>query len=82
MWVVMAACRTDGPGVGPGYSVCGAIARAASRKHAGHKQSSPEPDAGIGRRKLSSAHQQWPTVLPHANAAPQRAQVRRRSCAT
>ena len=30
---------------------------AALRKHAGHRQSSPESAAGIGRRKSSSAHQ-------------------------
>ena len=35
-----------------------------------------ESAAGIGRRKSSSAHQHLPTVLPHSNAAPQRAQVR------
>jgi len=50
---------------------------AAFRKHAGHKQSSPE-SAGIGRRTSSSAHQQCPVLAPHSNAAPQRAQVRAR----
>ena len=56
---------------------CGVVAQpAAFRKHAGHRQSSPDPSAGIGRRKSSSEHQHLPTVLPHSNAAPQRAQVR------
>jgi hypothetical protein len=51
---------------------------AALRKHAGHRQSSPESALGIGSRKSSSAHQQWPVPTPHSNAAPQRAQARRR----
>jgi len=52
---------------------------AALRKHAGHRQSSPEPASGIGIRKSSAAHQHAPVPAPHSNGAPQRAQVRRRS---
>jgi hypothetical protein len=48
------------------------------RKHAGHRQSSPESAAGIGSRNSSSAHQHLPTALPQSNASPQRAQARRR----
>ncbi len=55
---------------------------AALRKHAGHRQSSPESAAGIGRRKSSSAHQQCPVPTPHSNAVPQRAQARRRTSGT
>src|SRR5258708_8074259 len=54
---------------------------AAFRKQVCHRQSSPPPPAGIGRRNSSSAHQHLPTVLPHSNAAPQRVQDRRRGSA-
>jgi hypothetical protein len=52
--------------------------RAALRRQSGHRQSSVEPAGGIGSRKSSAAHQHAPAVLPHSNAAPQRAQVRER----
>jgi hypothetical protein len=45
------------------------------RKHAGHRQS--PPSVGIGRRKLSSEHQQGPPSV-HENSVPQVAQARRR----
>jgi hypothetical protein len=48
---------------------------AASRKHCGQRQSSPA--AGIGRRGLSSAHQQGPAGL-QTNSAPQPEHVRQR----
>ena len=40
-----------------------------------------DPSAGIGSRNASSAHPHLPTVLPHSNVAPQRAQARRRDSA-
>ncbi len=57
-----------------------AAAAAAARRQAGQRQSSPVV-RGIGRRKVSSMHQQCRRCrrMPQSNAAPQRAQARRRS---
>jgi hypothetical protein len=52
--------------------------RAAFLRHAGHRQSSLASAGGIGSRKSSAAHQHAPAALPQSNAAPQRAQARRR----
>jgi len=52
--------------------------RAALRRQSAHRQSSVESAGGIGSRKSSAAHQHVPVMLPHSNAAPQRAQVRER----
>jgi hypothetical protein len=49
---------------------------AACRRQSGHRQSLLS--GGIGRRKLSSAHQQEEADRPQANSAPQPAQTRRR----
>jgi hypothetical protein len=54
------------------------VVSTALRRQLAHKQSSVESAGGIGRRKSSAAHQHAPTVLPHSNAVPQRAQVRER----
>ncbi len=54
---------------------------AALRKHAWHKQSSSNPLPASADGNPSSAHQQWPVPTPHSNAAPQRAQERRRGWA-
>jgi hypothetical protein len=53
-------------------AACSAILR----KHSRHRQSSPS--TGIGRRMISSLHQQSPSGL-HENSVPQREQARRRS---
>jgi len=52
--------------------------RAALRRQSAHRQSSVEAAGGIGSRKSSAAHENVSAVLPHSNAAPQRAQVRER----
>jgi hypothetical protein len=51
---------------------------AALRRQSAHRQSSVEAAGGIGSRKSSAAHENVSAVLPHSNAAPQRAQVRER----
>src|SRR5450755_2406425 len=62
--------------IGPYGGALLEICAAALRKQSRHRQSSP-PSTGIGRRTVSSAHQQEPARL-QVNSVPHREQASRR----